>query len=916
MSEQQGSASTTGSTAPVVEALEHADTRANIPSGEQREFVAEDERRPVTVRYGREIYEPELVWQQKADGDLEVPAVPIYIQERIEPRAIVEGLRHGAELPSELQLFEDFDGTEGFESIDFYEHEDNWSNRMILGDSLLVMNSLAEKEHMRGKVQMIYLDPPYGISFGSNWQVSTRKRNVTDGKAEDATRQPEQVKAYRDTWELGINSYLSYLRDRFIVCRELLTETGSIFVQIGEDNVHLVRSLLDEAFGADCSVVTIVVKKKGSQKSSLMDPVNDYLLWYSKQPRDGSGKVGPKYRQLFEDRQLDIDTLREFSRVELPNGEAFPVSAVPSTDGTTRDYRLNLRSLDRDWPGARLFSSWQVSNGGERTNQMDPVEVDGVSYVPGQGLCWRHTSRRTGDGLSGMERLARVNRLVPLRTTLRYKRYYDDFAFKVISNWWDHLGGASNPVYVVQTNPEIVKRCILMTTDPGDLVLDPTCGSGTTAYVAEQWGRRWITVDTSRVALALARTRLMAARHPYFTLADSATGAAQIAKLSNTRASEGPFTGDVRKGFVYKLARRVTSGLFANCAAIDDCETAEEAEAAALAEAPSEPLVDQPYEDRKRVRVTGRFTMESLSPHRTLESTDEDQAAPNGILKPDFEPMIVENLRSAGVQNTYADQRLKFDRLDLWSGQWIHAEGEFTDHDGEQRRVAVSIGPEHGTVGPEQVLGAGREALRGAGFDLLVVLGFAFDALASEEAKAFGDASDAADGFAIAAEERTLGSLRVLLARMNPDLAMGDELLKKTGAGNLFMVFGEPDIDIRRVYDEAADSDNYVVEIKGLDVYDPTTGQVRSSSTDDIACWFIDTNYDDQGFCVRHAYFTGAGDPYAQLARTLRAEISPEAWASLYSTTSRPFPQPTTGKIAVKAINHYGDEILQVYPVM
>lgn len=914
MSEQQGSASTTAPTTPVVEALEHADTRANIPSGEQREFVAEDERRPVTVRYGREIYEPELVWQQKADGDLEVPAVPIYIQERIEPRAIVEGLRHGAEPPSELQLFDDFDGTDGFESIDFYEHEDNWSNRMILGDSLLVMNSLAEKEHMRGKVQMIYLDPPYGISFGSNWQVSTRKRNVTDGKAEDATRQPEQVKAYRDTWELGINSYLSYLRDRFIVCRELLTETGSIFVQIGEDNVHLVRSLLDEVFGADCSVVTIVFKKKGNQKSSLIDPVNDYLLWFSKNPRESTG-VGPKFRALFEPRQMDAGTLRQFSRVELADGSKYPIAAVPDPAGEVTDYRNMVKRLLTDYPGSRLYKSSDVTNGGERRNQMDPVEVEGTSYSPTPGRCWSHTSRGVERGLSGMERLARAGRLLPTGRTLGFKRYLEDFGHLEVSNWWDHLGGASNPVYVVQTNPEVVKRCILMTTDPGDLVLDPTCGSGTTAYVAEQWGRRWITTDTSRVALALARTRLMAAKHPYFILADSIAGAAKIAKLSKTRASEGPFTEDVRKGFVYKLARRVTSGLFANCASIDECETAEEAEAAALAEAPSEPLVDQPYEDRKRVRVTGRFTMESLSPHRTLESSDEDGAAPNGVLKPDFEPMIVENVRSAGVQNTYAGQRLKFDRLDLWSGQWIHAEGEFTDHDGERRRVAVSIGPEHGTVGPEQVLGAGREALRGAGFDLLVVLGFAFDALASEEAKAFGDASDAAGGFAVAAEERTLGSLRVLLARMNPDLAMGHELLKKTGTGNLFMVFGEPDIDVRRVYDEASDADNYIVEINGLDVYDPTTGQVRSSSTDDIACWFIDTNYDDQGFCVRHAYFTGAGDPYAQLARTLRAEICPEAWASLYSTTSRPFPSPVTGKIAVKAINHYGDEILQVYSV-
>lgn len=638
-----------------------------------------------------------------------------------------------------------------------------------------------------------------------------------------------------------------------------------------------------------------------------------YLLWYSKSSRDND-RAGPKFRQLYEHRDIDTDAAKEFSRVQLLDGSIVPTSDVPTENGVV-DFRGRLGALREAMPDARPFSLADLTNVGHRTNQMDPVVVEGRSFTPGNGLCWRHTSRPISEGLSGMARLVASGRVFARPNSLAFKRYYDESSHRVISNWWDSIGGAARPIYVVQTSPDIVKRCILMTTDPGDLVLDPTCGSGTTAYVAEQWGRRWITVDSSRVALTLARTRLMSARHPYYILADSADGALRIAKQTATPPNDGPFAGDVRRGFVYKQARRVTSTLFANCAAIDDCETAEEAEAAALAEAPSEPLVDQPYEDRKRVRVTGRFTMESLSPHRTLETTDEDQAAPNGILKPDFEPMIVENLRSAGVQNTYADQRLKFDRLDLWSGQWIHAEGEFTDHDGEQRRVAVSIGPEHGTVGPEQVLGAGREALRGAGFDLLVVLGFAFDALASEEAKAFGDASDAADGFAIAAEERTLGSLRVLLARMNPDLAMGDELLKKTGAGNLFMVFGEPDIEIRRLYDEAADSDNYVVEIKGLDVYDPTTGQVRSSSTDDIACWFIDTNYDDQGFCVRHAYFTGAGDPYAQLARTLRTEISPEAWASLYSTTSRPFPAPTTGRIAVKAINHYGDEVLQVRPV-
>lgn len=904
-----------GNADPTVGSFRHNDTRVNIPSGEQHEFLAEEERSPTAVRYRREVTEPELIWQAKTGDDLEVPAVPVYIQERIEPRVIIEELRHAGEPPDELRLFEDFDGVEGFEAIEFYEHEGNWSNRMILGDSLLVMTSLAEKERLRGRVQMIYMDPPYGISFGSNWQVSTRKRTVADGRAGDVIRQPEQVKAFRDTWELGINSYLSYMRDRLTVCRDLLTETGSIFMQIGDANVHLVRSVLDEVFGADCAVVTIVFKKKGSQKSSLLDPVNDYLLWYSKHPRDSSNEAGPKYRQLFESRELNSATLREFSRVELSDGRQFPISAVESPDGSKTDYRKRIESLTNDHPGARLYRSWPITNGGIRANQMDPVVIDGVSFLPGRGQCWRHTSRRTGSGLPGMERLAIAGRLMPTGKSLGFKRYLKDFDYKTISNWWDGLGGASNPVYVVQTNPEIVKRCILMTTDPGDLVLDPTCGAGTTAYVAEQWGRRWITIDTSRVALALARTRLMSAKHPYFILADSEAGADAIARQSNTQPNPGPFSGDIRKGFVYKLVRRVTSGLFANCEAIDACKTAEEAEAAALAEAPSEPLVDQPHEDRKRVRVTGRFTMESLSPHRTLttsEDADDPDSPDSDAMKPDFEPMILEHLRKAGVENTYADERLSFDRLDTWAGRCVQGEGEFTDAEGVQRRVAVSIGPEHGTVSPELVKEAALEALRGEGCDLLVVLGFAFDSLAGETAKEFGPDGD---GFAVAAEERKLGRLRVLLARMNPDLAMGDELLKKTGAGNLFMVFGEPDIEIRSTPadpDDGKDS-RLIVEIRGVDVYDPTTGQVRSSSTDDIACWFIDTDYDGQGFRVRHAYFTGAGDPYSQLAKTLHNEISPEAWESLYSTVSRPFPHPTTGRIAVKVINHYGDEVLQVY---
>jgi adenine-specific DNA-methyltransferase len=452
---------------------------------------------------------------------------------------------------------------------------------------------------------------------------------------------------------------------------------------------------------------------------------------------------------------------------------------------------------------------------------------------------------------------------------------------------------------------------MLMTTDPGDLVLDPTCGSGTTAFVAEQWGRRWITIDTSRVALALARTRLMCSRFPYYLLADSPEGAAKEAELTGGPPGGNGFKGDVRKGFVYKRVPHVTLKSIAQNPEITEGMSREEVDAAIARHSESELLVDQPYEDRTKIRVTGRFTVESLSPHRVL---DEDRPPPTGTEvaaaadtdSPTFEQTILDNLRKAGVHNTFKGEEIRFDRLDLYAGTWIQAEGEFTDAEGEARRVAISLGPEHGTVGPDHIKEAAKEAMRGAGFDLLVVCGFAFDPHSGETAREFAPEGD---GFAVAAEERRLGKLRVLLARMNPDLAMGGDLLKKTGAGNLFMVFGEPDVDIR-----AADGE-LEIEVRGVDVYDPTTGEVRSGTTDDIACWFIDTNYNGESFFVRHAYFTGASDPYAQLKRALRADIDEDAWASLYSTVSRPFPAPETGKIAVKVINHYGDEVLQVYEV-
>jgi adenine-specific DNA-methyltransferase len=861
-----------------VESTRHADTRVNIPTGELADFVADAEKQPTNVLYPRDqTLDPQLVWKGKDDQDLaeylEVSAVPVYIQEKVDPRALVENLRQtasgGAREP-ELTLFDDFDGLEFDQLVDFYAHEGNWSNRLILGDALLVMNSLAEKENLRGRVQMIYIDPPYGIRFGSNWQVSTRKREVSDGKDVDVTRQPEQIKAFRDTWELGIHSYLAYLRDRLTVARELLTDSGSCFVQIGDENVHRVRALMDEVFGDENFVSLITFTTTTTTTGEYLPGTASYIIWYGKDVQQ------LKFRQLYADKTVGGAGATKYDQV----------------DDKGRTYRLdNLTS-----PRVRAA----------RTGYF-PVEIGGRSFLPRTGE-WKTNQE-------GMSKLLAADRVRTGRNSLSYVRYIDDFPAYPLSNVWLDIGGiqsrADPKIYVVQTSTTVVERCMLMTTDPGDLVLDPTCGSGTSAYTAEQWGRRWITVDTSRVALALARTRLMCARFPYYLLADSPDGAAKESELTAGPPAVNGHANDVRKGFVYKRVPHITLKSIAQNPELTEGMSREEVDAAIARHSESELLVDQPYEDRKKVRVTGRFTVESLSPHRVLDEdrpppTSTEIAAATDADSPSFEQTILDNLRKAGVHNTFKGEAIRFDRLDLFAGTWIQAEGEFTDAESISRRVAISLGPEHGTVGPDHIKEAAKEAMRGAGFDLLVVCGFAFDPHTGETAREFAPAGN---GFAVAAEERRLGKLRVLLARMNPDLAMGGDLLKKTGAGNLFMVFGEPDVDIR------VSGGEIEVEVRGVDVYDPTTGEVRSGSTDDIACWFIDTNYNGESYFVRHAYFTGGNDPYSQLRRALRADVDEDAWASLYSTVSRPFPTPETGKVAIKVINHYGDEVLQVYEI-
>ena len=875
-----------------VETLRHKDKRRNIPTDELRGFVAKDEERPATARYPRwrtdrdSSLDPQLVWRGKDEqdlSDLEVPTVPIYIQEKVHPQAIVENLRRTAKAADpepELQLFSDFNGIEFEDLVDFYHHEQNWSNRLILGDARLVMTSLAEKEGLKGKVQMIYMDPPYGIDFKSNWQASTRNPNVKDGKVADFTREPEQILAFRDTWQDGIHTYLSYLRDRIAIAHELLSESGSLFVQISDTNVHLVRSLLDEVFGPENFVSQIVFQTTSGFETNSLATLGDFLLWYS---RDASAL---KVRKLFEP--------QEFA---LGEGNA---RWLLLPDGTYRGVTAAEKRGEADTAeGALPYKPDNLISQGSSADPQ-PFEFEGQVFHPKAGSHWK------AGYPDGMNNLALAGRIHRASNSLQYRRFFSDFPFQQRGNiWTDTRTGnfTDTKVYVVQTNTKVVERCIQLSTDPGDLVLDPTCGSGTTAVAAETWGRRWITIDTSRVSIALTRTRLAALRLPYFVLADSAPGQKLEADIGGHSVESAEPTGDIRKGFVCERAPHVTLESIANNPKIEAGMSAEEIAREIARHAGQETLIDRPYEDKKVVRVCGTFTVESLSPHRMLSPEEDPNKGNDG--EGSFAESILENLLKAGVQNRVREQRLEFDHLEPYAGTWIHAAGEFTDEKGQARRVGVSIGPEHGTVGADHVTEAAKEAVKGVGFDLRLVLGFAFDAHSNEAAKEFKPSSES---WAVVAEERTLGKLPILLVRMNADLSMGDELLKKTGAGNLFMVFGEPDISIER-----DDEKRVIVEVHGVDVYDPTTGEVRSDSTDEIACWFIDTNYNEESFFVRDAYFSGANDPYKRLRSALKADIDKAAWETLYRTRSRPFKPPETGKIAIKVINHHGDEVLKVY---
>jgi adenine-specific DNA-methyltransferase len=915
-----------------VETLKHrADKRKNIPTAEFQSVLQQEQQNPVRIAYERRNrdLDPQLVWRGKDEqdwSDLVVHAPPLYIQEKVQPKALIDDLlRETKEREHDAgqvtaDLFADFNGIpKGVDKTEFYQHDQNWSNRMILGDSLQVMASLAEREGLRGKVQCIYFDPPYGIKFNSNFQWSTTSRDVKDGKADHITREPEQVKAFRDTWRDGVHSYLTYLRDRLTVARDLLTDSGSIFVQIGDENVHRVRAVMDEVFGEDALISQISFKKTGYQAALNLPNNFDYILWYAKSAES------LKFRRPYMDKLESSAFVGQDIWLDDREGNRRRLGAAEKQDLPAQDPNQIFRHKPPESAG--------------KSSRDEKLTFRGRELRPKEG---KHYSTHP----EGMERLKKADRLLLMGNSLRYIEYLSGFSITPQTNVWldTVVSGFNDPqIYVVQTSDKVVQRCILMATDPGDLVLDPTCGSGTTAFVSEQWGRRWITIDTSRVALALARARIMGARYPFYLLADSREGQIKEGEVTCAAPSSQPVHGNIRHGFVYERVPHITLKSIANNAEIDviwdkwqesleplgaklntalkkswreweiprkdeanwsdaekklhaDWWTAridrqKEVDASIAAKADFEYLYDKPYTDNKKVRVAGPFTVESLSPHRVLGVDENDElidslaeAKAEYATKQSFPQMILENLKAAGVQQAHKEDKITFTALMPWPGDLVCAQGRYMEGD-KERRAAIFIGPEFGTVQRQDLVLAAREA-GDADFDVLIACAFNYEAHTTEFNK--------------------LGRIPVLKARMNADLHMSDDL-KNTGKGNLFVIFGEPDITV------LPEKDGRIrVKVNGVDVFHPNTGEVRSDGAEGIACWFIDTDYNEESFFVRHAYFLGANDPYSALKTTLKTEIDPDAWATLNSETSRPFTKPKSGRIAVKVINHLGDEVMKV----
>jgi len=846
------------------------------------------------VRELTAMSKPFLNWAGKAEHlSFDVPTLPLFIHERLSTTAILETLK-GHRRDKQIDMF-DLYGDPRRSITDqvmrAYEYPDKWVNRMILGDSLVVMNSLLQYESLGGHVQMIYMDPPYGVEFKSNFQPFVRSRNVKHNQDEDLTREPEMVQAYRDTWELRVHSYLTYLRDRLLLCHQLLSPTGGIFVQISDENLAYLRLVLDEVFGAEHFVVTIPVKKKGGQKSSLLDPVNDYLLWYAKD----IDRAPERFSQLYDKVQLDSETIKTFRYVELPDGRELTATELSKEKGF--DYTSEPQRILTDFPSARIFKSENITGGKPGKSQAVLYKFRGRVFDPGikRGLGWKHSAISDDAKPSGMDRLAAAGRLCVGEDQLGFKRYLTDFGYQALSNWWDGLGGAPDPIYVVQTNEEIVKRCILMTTRPGDLVLDPTCGSGTTAYVAEQWGRRWITTDCSRVPLSLARQRVLTATYPWYDLQDDSRGPAAGFRYKHKQSRKGEELGGI--------VPHITSTSIAND------EPPEE-----------EVLVDRPEETPSITRVTGPFCVEATipTPKDWGESVTAEAPEKEAEKSATFVDRMLEVLRRSPLLRLEGNKTVTLknvrppaktlslsaeaivDATALGNGATLaDAVQEAKEQNGmvlplSQKPVAIVFGPENGAVSEKLVYEAAREA-HGKGYARLFVIGFGIQPNARLLVERCMD----------------VVGIPASYIQATPDLVMG-ELLKNMRSSQIFSVCGLPEIELRKVKPkEKTNGHMYEVELLGLDVFDPVEMENHKRKGDDVPAWFLDTDYNGLCFHVSQAFFPRTA-AWESLKKALRAEYEETVWDHLAGTVSAPFEAGEHGQIAVKVIDDRGNELMVV----
>jgi len=824
-------------------------SRGNVVNGKVQDYRFVDEKRKnipdaglasfYRERRERKKYEydphldPQLVWAGKAEHtSFEVDTVALHIHERISTKAILKAVEK-KELYRQLGLFAEPDLPLD-KRIEFYQHDMDWTNRLILGDSLLVVNSLLEREMMAGKIQMIYIDPPYGISYKSNFQPSINKKDVQDGQDDSLTREPEQIKAYRDTWTLGIHSYLTYLRDRLFLCRELLNESGSIFVQINEVNLPFVRLIMNDVFGSENYITQIPFVKTGAQTSERGLPtVVDYILWYAKD------KKSVKVRQLFILKDLSTDTAKEYPFLELPDG---------SRKRLTPDDFERIQALPKD---SKLFQLQPLHSQHFSKTRSVPFNYKGRAFLPPSNRQW-------GTSIEGLEKLSKSRRIEIVGNTLRFVRYYDDMPVSPLTNLWTDTSSFAERLFVVQTTTKAIERCILLTTDTGDVVFDPTCGSGTTALMAEQWGRRWITCDTSRIALTIARQRLLCAVFHYYKLAHPEKG--------------------VSGGFVYETAPHVTMKTIVQN------------------EPPqTEILYDRPIIQREKIRVSGPFTVEAIPVPSAVDSSwsAAKPEAPEQDLSiniaADYVNTMIDLVRKDGVTFTGGKHMTLENVRPIQSAGFLQAEAQVKQN-GDFSRVAVSFGPRYGPVTARQVIEAAGSASM-MGFSILVLAGFAFD----PEAQA-------------TIQKNPHPNLQIHMANIRPDIEMHD-LLKSPKGSQLFTVFGEPDVKIRKTGDE------FVVELLGVDIYDPTTGEVHPSRPEDVAAWFLDQNYDGYTFCITQAFFPKEAtnrNPWDKLENALHGVIDKKGMEKLRGTTSLPFKAGDQKRIAVKVIDQRGNEVIVV----